>query len=642
VATPALSLLRHGFAQPLLLWLMLGLPMLTLLGMLAGWRRRRALAGVGTSLALRPLLVQQGLLARVRHSCFMLGLMLLVLGAAGPQWGQDWEQPVAPGRDLVVVLDMSRSMLAESPSRLQRAREALLELSDSIQQRGGHRLALVVFAARPRVVCPLTHDYDHFRDTVERLDPDNPFPDLGPVAEMASGTRIGAALTLAVQTHDPRFHGLGAQDILLISDGDDPAHDDEWRGGADDAAMQQIPVHTVGVGNPTTASPIPFKDGQQQYQGQTVYTRLEEKALQAIAQRTKGTYAAALTRPLPLGELFRTVIEPRPVREDSDDNLPVHQPRYPWFFGAALLFLTAEMALGMRRPRAPVRERARARAPRAAAAAVLLGLAAAVHPEDLVRQGNEAFAREDYAAAIELYTRAEGSIADPGLVAFNKATALYQLAGSPETTGRRATLYREAELHYRRALEDAVGLRRLGAWYGLGNSLLQQNGRGAEALRGAVHAYEQCLAQAEIDPELAVNVRHNLELAKLLWLQAKAARKDQSAEPPDEQDDPLKRNNPRPEDRGTTQTDKAPAPGGNSGEKVRAQLEPGQVPVEVKQPRAPGTGNLPPVPDTDEMVALPPEDAAEHLQRATARVLHEGREHQKHFARAPAAGVKDW
>src|SRR5262249_1686894 len=102
----------------------------------------------------------------------------------------------------------------------------------------------------------------------------------------------------------------------------------------------------------------------------------------------------------------------------------------------------------------------------------LLGAGPAADPEGLVRQGNAAFARRDSAAALDRYTRAEDRIVDPGLVAFNKATAFFRVGAATEEPARRAGLYREAELHYRRALEDAAGQRQLGALYGLGTSLV--------------------------------------------------------------------------------------------------------------------------------------------------------------------------
>src|SRR5207237_2309864 len=141
-----------------------------------------------------------------RCTARVLALLVLVVGIAGPQWGRDWDQSTAPGRDLVVVVDLSRSMLAQDvlPNRLERAKKALEDLSQAVQQRGGHRLALVGFAARARVICPLTHDYDHFRAALAELDAANPHPDLRPsAAEAVSGTRIGLALATAVEVHDP-------------------------------------------------------------------------------------------------------------------------------------------------------------------------------------------------------------------------------------------------------------------------------------------------------------------------------------------------------------------------------------------------------------------------------------------------------
>src|SRR5262249_11545249 len=160
-----------------------------------------------------------------------------------------WNQPAAPGRDVVAVLDLSRSMLAEPESRLQRAQAALLQLADTVQQRGGHRLGLVVFAGSSRVACPLTHDYDHFREALRELYLPNPPPDLGP------GTRLGPGLHAAIALHDPRYRGH--QDVLLLSDGDDPAGDEDWREAAAEAREQKVAVHLVGIGDPDVKSPIP-------------------------------------------------------------------------------------------------------------------------------------------------------------------------------------------------------------------------------------------------------------------------------------------------------------------------------------------------------------------------------------------------
>src|SRR5262249_34994376 len=155
-------------------------------------------------------------------------------------------------------------------------------------------------------------------------------------------------------------------------------------------------------------------------------------------------------------------------------------------------------------------------------------------PEDYVRQGNAAFDGAEYQAAVDLYARAEERTTDPGMVAFNKAAAQYRLAAQPDNDRRRAALYREAEQSYRRCLEDADGLRQAQALYGLGNSLLQQGGeRGADVLREAVRCYERCLAHPDVAavPDLADDARFNLELAKLLLLQAPAGNPNKPNDP---------------------------------------------------------------------------------------------------------------
>jgi Ca-activated chloride channel family protein len=339
--------MQHWFSNPKALWLLTALPLLALLGFLARRRRRTALVRLGSIHALGTVLAVRDRLAGVRGLSLSLGIALLVLGIAGPQWGREWVQ-AATGRDVVVVLDASRSMLAEQPSRFERAKAALVDLSWDVQRRGGHRLGLVVFAGGAKIVCPLTHDYDHFRESLERLDAAEPPEELRPESSR-SGTRIGAALVEAAQNaHDARFRGF--QDILLVSDGDDPARDEEWRGGISAARASGIPVHAVGVGDPDAASPIPTESGPLRRGDATVLTKLEEKPLEEIARLTGGQYVAARTKALPLGELFRTRIEPRGGHDDSDglDALQVYRPRYAWFLGPALALLALDVLLGRR------------------------------------------------------------------------------------------------------------------------------------------------------------------------------------------------------------------------------------------------------------------------------------------------------
>ena len=335
-------MLRNVFANPWAFSLLSLMPILSLLGFFALRRRRRALEQLGTLLTLDVLIAPRRWTRFLSGFAFSLAMTLLVLGIAGPQWGRDYSQSVAPGRDLVVLLDVSRSMLAEQPSRLQRAQTALVDLATALEQRGGHRLGLVIFAGRARVACPLTHDYHHFREVVENLDGDRLASLLASDDEGESGTRIGLGIREAVAQLDARHRGY--QDVLLLSDGDDPARDGEWRLPAAEARRDGVPVHVVGLGDPERRSPIPLGvERWLTHEGKQVTTRLEEAPLQEIADITEGIYTPAHTKALPLGKLFRETIEPRPAREGDVDALPVVEQRYPWFLGGALALLALLM-----------------------------------------------------------------------------------------------------------------------------------------------------------------------------------------------------------------------------------------------------------------------------------------------------------
>ena len=181
------------------------------------------------------------------------------MALAGPRWGRGDDPGISRGRDLIVAFDLSRSMLAadmhssDFPQRWQAGKEALRRLSRELESRGGHRLGLVVFAARPALICPPTTDYDYFRQSLDDLDPDSPPPEVLPAAneQVISGTRIGAGVAEAVRQADERYPGF--RDILLISDGHDPVEDGEYQLGIEAAIAAKIPVHVVGVGRPNPA-----------------------------------------------------------------------------------------------------------------------------------------------------------------------------------------------------------------------------------------------------------------------------------------------------------------------------------------------------------------------------------------------------
>jgi tetratricopeptide (TPR) repeat protein len=274
-------------------------------------------------------------------------------------------------------------------------------------------------------------------------------------------------------------------------------------------------------------------------------------------------------------------------------------------------------------------------------ALAVLGASPRPDPEALLREAAAAYERRDYAAAVSLYEQAEVRTTDPGLVAFNLAAAKYCLALAAE--GGSPQALQEAERLYRCCLapDDPRWTRAL---YGLGNCLLQKAPDAKAAnLKAAIDCYERCLRDPKVDAGLAAHARYNLQKARLLLAQFQPPA---GGSPEEKQGGDDGDTNPRPPERQPLHD-----PGGDPGAEGRAdpnggatpaQAEPGQTPLRADEPPPPGAGNLEPVPDRSEPTPLSPHDAAEHLKRATRRILEERQAHRQGRARPPAPGVRDW
>lgn len=262
-------------------------------------------------------------------------------------------------------------------------------------------------------------------------------------------------------------------------------------------------------------------------------------------------------------------------------------------------------------------------------AAWLPGRGTAPPPARLVRQGNALLQAGNVEAALAAYTQAETRTTDPGLVAFNKAVALYRLGQ-----------YREAELHLRQSSEDATGPRRARLLYDLASCLVQQaRDRDADLLEEALRLYEQCLEHPGIDEALADDARHNLELAWALRERARAEphRRDTTTS---EKDDAGTRVRPPGPDEASTSPSQARA---RQGKTEPAGQEAGQgQPIQEDRLLRPGKGNLPPLPDDEQVAGLAADDAAEHVRQAAERIARERREHRQRRTALPSRHVKDW
>ncbi|MDP6526050.1 MAG: VWA domain-containing protein [Kiritimatiellia bacterium] len=244
-----------------------------------------------------------------------IGLFLMMISAARPRWGQREETVFTRGRDLLIALDVSRSMLANDvhPDRLRRAKADLMDL---IGELGGDRAGLLAFRHKAVLLCPLTTDYAYLRQSLEAVDIDS-----APRGE----TDIGDAIVKAMDAFDNEEGSHKA--IILISDGED------LTGGATEAARQAaekgILIFTVGFGA-TSGSRIPNPDKRGEfyrYKGEDIVTKLNHDTLNEIAGITGGGYLPVQTAGVSgttLGTIYRTRI--RQVAEQDLEE--VLQRRY--------------------------------------------------------------------------------------------------------------------------------------------------------------------------------------------------------------------------------------------------------------------------------------------------------------------------
>ena len=320
------------FAEPDFLWCLFTLPLFALLFVYA-YHRRKKLAARFVSLSMLPKLSTSVSPWRrlTKILLLLLALAFLFVALARPQWGHKMEHIERRGLDLVLLQDISLSMLAEDikPNRLVRSRHEIAAFLESLS---GDRVGLVAFSGEAQVMVPLTLDYGTVQMMLQELNPGWLMP----------GTNLESAIRKGMQLFK-NSGGAGKYSVMiLMSDGEEL--EAEAVNAAKEAAELGIRIYTVGIGS-REGVPIPVKtkSGEVAYkkdvQGNIVTTRLEEGTLQEIANVTGGLYFYANPSEFQLQKVL-TEIASLEKKEQATDRLENYQDRYQIVLGlAALLFL---------------------------------------------------------------------------------------------------------------------------------------------------------------------------------------------------------------------------------------------------------------------------------------------------------------
>jgi Ca-activated chloride channel family protein len=333
------------FAHPQLLWLLTALLPLALFLFLRARAARRALENaLGTAMTTRLTEARWAPAGWLRPALLLAAIALLVIGVARPQRGTHYVTAKRMGRDVVIALDVSASMLAEDlrPNRLQRAKHEISAILDRLK---GDRIALVAFSGSGFVQCPLTLDYGAARLFLEFMNPEL-VPD--------PGTSLAEALRVSVRACDAESEGFRA--LILITDGED------LTGGVEEAARAAraagVRVFAVGIGS-EAGEPIPERDAggkvvgyKKDREGRVVMTRLDPTELQEIARTTDGLYVPA-GGTLGLDRVL-DAIDKMERREMAGGVRMLYEDRYRYLVWPALILLLIEFWVPTRRPeRAP-------------------------------------------------------------------------------------------------------------------------------------------------------------------------------------------------------------------------------------------------------------------------------------------------
>ncbi len=273
----------------------------------------------------------------------LLGLALLFAAASRPKWGKSKEVASHRSRNVVVAIDVSRSMLAADvrPNRLERVKADVADLIDSL---GSDRCALVAFRRTGVALSPLTTDRAFLRSALETLSPDS-----APRGE----TDLGSAIRECLRILDPAADDHNA--IILVSDGGDLRG--EALQSAEIAKKRGVKVFTVGIGNPATGATIPAEDGNgvQKFEGKPVTVKLEEAALKAIAEASGGRYvplATLSTAETTLGAIYNRFLRQVAASEQNEEEDRLGE-RYHIFLVPALVFIIAACAMSRGRTKKP-------------------------------------------------------------------------------------------------------------------------------------------------------------------------------------------------------------------------------------------------------------------------------------------------
>ncbi|MEJ5352216.1 MAG: VWA domain-containing protein [Melioribacteraceae bacterium] len=271
--------------------------------------------------------------SNLKFALFTFSLMLILIALANPQVGTKIEEVKQIGIDVYILLDVSKSMLAEDikPSRLEKAK---YEISKLIQRLKGDRIGLIVFAGEAYVQIPLTSDYSAANLFLNAVDVNSvPQP----------GTAIGPAIELALKSF--KYDDGTKKAIIIITDGED--HQGNLESVLDEANSKDVVIYAIGLGSPAGV-PIPIYNEagvqigyKKDNQGNIVLTKLNEDILKQITSKCNGKYYRGTNTEDELEAIYNDIAKIE-QSEYGSKRITEYEDRFYYFLFPAILLLVID------------------------------------------------------------------------------------------------------------------------------------------------------------------------------------------------------------------------------------------------------------------------------------------------------------
>jgi Ca-activated chloride channel family protein len=328
------------FAHTHLLWALLLVPLLIVVFMIVRRWKKKALAAFGDRAVIGRIMPEVSFSRpTLKFTFFVAAYALLIIGLADPQIGTRTEETKRKGADIMILLDVSNSMLSQdfAPNRLENAKRSIAQLLDHLHD---DRIGIIVFAGEAYVQLPVTTDYSAAKLFLNTIN-----TNIVPV----QGTAIGAAIDMGMKSFD--FKDGTAKAMILMTDGEN--HEDDAVVAAENAHDKAVAIHVIGFGSPQGA-PVPIYDNGKQIgfhtdsAGHTVISKLSEDMCKEIATAGHGVYIRATNANSGLGIVMDQIGKMQQKTYDTK-QFKDFEDRFQFFIAIALLLLAAEFFISNRK-----------------------------------------------------------------------------------------------------------------------------------------------------------------------------------------------------------------------------------------------------------------------------------------------------